>query len=120
MYVILFQIDAAEALMHDIQMKRVNIKPFYLKKEAKIEELMLWRNQDLNSCTLLHAVAYYGDGINLIDAFSTCEESDTKNAIVRKLVTLKDSDGDSCLHLASSRNNIEFLQEIFKDGRDKV
>ena len=95
--------------MQKIQMRRVNLEPLILNPNAKLEELMLWRNSDLNNCTLLHAVAYYGDGISLLEVFSNCEQSEINNAILDKLVMAKDSDGNTCVHLASFGNNINFL-----------
>ena len=84
------------------------------------EEMLVWRNQTANNCTLLHAVAYYQNGLSLIDTLLHYQSFSNKSLILRSLLKAQDLDGNTFIHLAAIKNNIDLLHKIFNKGGTQV
>ena len=79
----------------------------------QIEELMIWRDPKINPCSIFHAIAYYGNGNELMNTISNYNPSNGNSNLLRSAIKTQDSNGDTCVHLASLANNYDFLKYLF-------
>ena len=87
---------------------------------AILKELMLWQNPDFHNFNILHAIAEFGYGIQLIDIFVKCQDFEKKKDFITFFMEALDKRGNSYLHLAASQNNSELLSKILSYEVSKI
>ena len=72
-----------------------------------LKDLMLWRCSDIYNVTIIHAIAYYGFGLEFIDTIKNCNDFDALKETLEDLITASDDKGNNCVHVAVSQNNLD-------------
>ena len=72
--------------------------------------LHMWKDPMNYNTTLIHYMALYYKGYELIEYFSGLRQTEFKD-----LLRSKESFGSTFLHSAVGRNNVEFLQHVFAE-----
>ena len=69
-----------------------------------------WKDPKNYNITLIHYMALYYKGNELIEYFSGLRQTEFQD-----FLRSKESFGSTFLHSAAGRNNVEFLQQVFAE-----
>ena len=77
---------------------------------ADLAHLRRWKDPKNYNNTLIHYMALYYKGYELIEYFSSLQQTE-----FQVFLRSKESFGSTFLHSAAGRNNVEFLQHVFAE-----